>query len=335
MKNREALHAYLKPLAAFLHDPHVSEVSINRPGEVCVERGNDTTAHPIPSLTAYWLEGLATLMGQFSDQRVGRHAPLLSATLPDGHRLQCILPPASEVPILSIRKSVTPHFSLEDYAAQGAFADVVHTPPLWTVPQSTSPDDAHLKKLLAQRQYVPFLKTAIRLKKNMLISGPTSTGKTTFLNACLAEVPLEERIITLEDVREIHLPHRNTVHLLASKGDQGVGQVTLSQLIEAALRLRPDRIVLGELRGAEAADFINATATGHNGALSTLHASSPDMAFLRLVHMVKLKPGLGLTRRDILHDLHSLVDIVVQLTRVDTGGQYQRRVSALYWANGA
>ena len=169
-------------------------------------------------------------------------------------------------------------------------------------------------------------------KKNILISGGTSTGKTTFLNACLKEIPHDERIITLEDVREVKISHHNKVHLLASKGEQGTARTTMTQLIEASLRLRPDRIILGELRGKEAADFINAPATGHDGSLASIHASSPTLAFIRLVHMVKLNPGMNLSRDDILTDLHHLIDVVVQIKRVRIGSHYQRTISDIYSA---
>lgn len=121
------------------------------------------------------------------------------------------------------------------------------------------------------------------------------------------------------------------MHLLASKGEQGTAKVTMSQLIEACLRLRPDRIILGEMRGAEAADFINATATGHDGALSTIHATNPKIAFMRLVHMAKLKPGMNLSREDILADFQSLIDIVVQISRVRIQEKYVRFISELYY----
>jgi type IV secretion system protein VirB11 len=319
MNNQDALYEYLKPLALLLDDPDISEISINQPQIAYIEKAGQITEIKLTQLTHYWLEGLATLIARFTEQRLSAAEPLLSAALPNGQRIQIVLPPACESGkiIISIRKQVIQNLSLEDYQAMGAFNQVKVT--------TSSPN--HYDELLLEKKYCEFLKHAIQQKKNILISGATATGKTTFLNACLKEIPNHERIITLEDVREIQISHANKVHLLASKDEQGTAKVNMSQLIEACLRLRPDRIILGEMRGAEAADFINATATGHDGALSTIHASSPKVAFMRLVHMAKLKPGMNLSREDILADFQSLIDIVVQIKIAKN----KRHVSEIYY----
>lgn len=330
-----ALHHYLAPLAVWLNDPAVSEVSINAPEEVFIERGGMITQHHVAALHHYWLQGLADLIARFSGQRLSEVEPLLSAQLPGGHRIQIIIPPACEPEkiILSIRKQVLHDMSLDEYTAMNAFTNTKPHPiksHRQHVPSDA--DDELLAELFSQGDYLQFLKLAITTKKNILISGGTSTGKTTLLNACLKEIPHDERIITLEDVREVNISHHNTVHLLASKGEQGTAKATMTQLIEASLRLRPDRIILGELRGKEAADFINATATGHDGSISSIHASSPTLAFMRLVHMVKLNPAMNLSRDDILADLHHLIDVVVQIKRVRVDSHYQRTISEIYSA---
>lgn len=339
-KNISALSTYLEPLASLLNDPLVSEISINEPYWVQVEKAGQTTEASLPELTDYWLDGLAGLIADYADQRLSEEEPLLSASLPAGHRIQVVLPPSCEPGkvIMSIRKQVIRHLTLAEYEANGAFDQVKprfiksHRSEL-----GLSEDDQALADLFQQKKYFDFLKAAIVAKKNILVSGGTSTGKTTFLNACLKEIPSDERIITLEDVREVDIQHRNKVHLLASKGGQGRSKVTMSQLVEVCLRLRPDRIIMGEMRGAEAADFLNATATGHDGSIASIHASHPAMAFMRLVHMVKLNPGMNMSREDILEDLHTIIDVVVQIQRVRIGDpisgyRYERRISEIYSA---
>ena len=331
----DALNHYLAPLAIWLNDPEVSEISINAPQQLFIERGGVITQYQVKELHNYWLQGLADLIARFSGQRLSEVEPLLSAQLPAGHRIQIIIPPACEPEhiVLSIRKQVLHDVSLDDYATMGAFANTQPHPinsDRNLVPLSA--DNQLLAELFAKGEYFKFLKQAITAKKNILISGGTSTGKTTFLNACLKEIPQDERIITLEDVREVKIPHKNKVHLLASKGEQGTAKITMTQLIQASLRLRPDRIILGELRGKEAADFINATATGHDGSVASIHASSPTLAFIRLVHMVKLNPAMNLSREDILADLHHLIDVVVQIKRVRIGDIYHRTISEIYSA---
>ena len=148
----------------------------------------------------------------------------------------------------------------------------------------------------------------------MVISGGTSTGKTTFLNALLQEIPMDERIITIEDTREVNAPHGNLLNLIAAKGDQGKSLITIQDLLEASLRLRPDRIILGELRGKEAYTFLRAINTGHPGSICTLHADSPAGAIEQLSLMV-LQANLGLSRSEIKDYVSSMIDIVIQLKR--------------------
>ena len=175
-----------------------------------------------------------------------------------------------------------------------------------------------------------FLTQAVLLKKNILISGGTSTGKTTFTNAILSCIKKTERIITIEDAREIIIENENILHLLASKGNQGRAKVQTQDLIEASLRLRPDRIIVGELRGAEAFSFLRAINTGHPGSISTLHADSPEMAFQQLKLMV-MQSNLNISAAEVLEYIRAIVDIVVQLKRSDQG---QRYISDIYFKDG-
>jgi type IV secretion system protein VirB11 len=173
---------------------------------------------------------------------------------------------------------------------------------------------------------VGFLTQAVRRRQTILISGGTSTGKTTFLNALLGEVAPEERIVLVEDTPEIKLRHPNGLGLVAVKGELGEARIGTDDLLQAALRLRPDRIVLGELRGREAVSFLRAINTGHPGSFSTIHANSPAGALEQLALMV-MQAGLGLDRRDTLAYARSMIDIVVQLGRVEG----RRRIVAIDW----
>jgi type IV secretion system protein VirB11 len=189
-------------------------------------------------------------------------------------------------------------------------------------------NDLILAKLLKLNRIKDFLHRAVLYKKNIIISGGTSTGKTTFTNAVIRSIPHEERLITVEDAREVDLSsHPNRVHLIASKGGQGRSKVTTQDLIEACLRLRPERIIVGELRGSEAFSFLRAINTGHPGSISTLHADTPRMAIEQLKMMV-MQAGLGMTPTEITSYIKNVVDIVVQLKR---GGKGRRYISEVYF----
>jgi type IV secretion system protein VirB11 len=173
-------------------------------------------------------------------------------------------------------------------------------------------------------QPITFLRAAIAARKTILISGGTSTGKTTFLNAMLGEIPEGERVVLVEDTAELRLPGANGVGLIAVKGELGEAKVTANELLQSALRLRPDRIVLGELRGAESVSFLRAINTGHPGSFSTIHANTPRGALEQLSLMV-MQTGIGLTRSDTIAYAASVIDIIVQLDR----SEGRRGISAI------
>lgn len=321
--NITALETYLNPLAPFFAEEGVSEISVNRPGEIWIEKMGDMRRAELPALDFEHLRGLGLLIAQSTSQHVSEENPLLSATLPNGFRIQVVFPPACEAGriAMSIRKQTIMNFDLDKYEAIGAFQSTL-------VRAATDPVDIELRRLLDAGEIKAFIKLAVKSKKNTIISGGTSTGKTTFMNAALKEIPDTERIITCEDAREINLDHLpNRVHLVASKGGQGRSKVTTQDLIEACLRLRPDRIIVGELRGAEAFSFLRAVNTGHPGSVSTLHADTPALAFEQLNLMV-MQAGLGITREQINHYIRSVINVIVQLKR---GGGGKRFVSEVYF----
>ncbi len=306
------IDTYLRPLKLFLDLPGVSEISINRPQEIWVEKLGSTGGmqrHQVPELTFPHLHTLANLIAQFSEQEISEETPLLSATLPEGYRVQVVLPPATEPGAIgiSIRKQALMDLSLDDYQERGAFSEVNKGTAEGTV-------DQDLAKAFQTGRFREFLEAALRAKKNILVSAGTSAGKTTFLNACLKAIPMEERIITIEDTREVMPPQPNRLHVLASRGGQGRAKITLQQHLEAALRLRPDRIILGELRGAEAFTFLRAINSGHPGSITTIHADSPVLAFEQLMLMV-IQADLGMDRTQILEYVRAIIPIVVQLNR--------------------
>jgi type IV secretion system protein VirB11 len=201
-----------------------------------------------------------------------------------------------------------PDLGLSDYAAAGAFEAV------GIAARRRHEADRALKALIEAGRSEDFLREAVRLRKTIVVSGGTGTGKTTFLNALLKEAPPGERLILIEDTPEIQLSHRNAVGLVAVRGRLGEAQVSAADLLEAALRLRPDRIILGEIRGAEALSWLRAVGSGHPGSITTVHASSPEGAIDQLAMMAMLG-GSGLGRAELAAHIRDAVDIVVQLGR--------------------
>lgn len=318
-----ALESYLLPFKTIFAEDGVNEVMINKPGEAWVENRGDLRVEKMDALDVEHLMGLGRLVAQSTDQTVSEEKPLLSATLPNGYRIQIVFPPACEPNsvAMSIRKGSGMILTLDDYKKMGAFDSTATA----KVEDSNIPI---LRNYLKEKNISDFLQHAIRSKKNIIISGGTSTGKTTFTNAALLAIPTDERLITVEDAREVQLPqHLNRVHLLASKGGQGRAKVTTQDLIEACLRLRPDRIIVGELRGAEAFSFLRAINTGHPGSISTLHADTPEMALEQLKLMV-MQAGLGMPPDEIKKYIAAVIDIVVQLKRGDKGRRY---ISEVYF----
>jgi len=318
-----ALDTFLAPLKKFFAQPTISEISINQPKEVWIEVGGDMTRHEVPEFDLNHLKSLGRLVAQATEQKLSEEMPILSATLPDGYRIQVVFPPACEptTVAISIRKATVVNLDLDQYEALGAFQNTV-------VKHELNPVDKKLRELLNAGAVKEFIKQAVLHKKNIIISGGTSTGKTTFLNATLKVIPPTERIITCEDAREILLPHiPNRVHLLASKGGQGRAKVDMQDLLEACLRLRPDRLMLGELRGREAFSFMRAVNTGHPGSISTLHADTPELAIEQLVLMV-MQAGMGISRDQIRNYVENVVNVIVQLKR---GARGMRYVSEIYF----
>jgi type IV secretion system protein VirB11 len=313
------LRAYLAPLIGMLARPDVTDIYVNRPGELWIETTTGTIErHEAPALDEPTLARLARQIAALSHQGISREHPLLSATLPDGARVQVVAPPATRGALaLAIRKHVAPDLALDDYVAAGAFAETRRG----RAGETTAIDRALAKKLDAG-DVAAMLAMAVKARKNILISGGTSSGKTTFLNALIREIPAEERLILIEDTPELVVQQDNVVGLLAARSALGEAQVSANDLLAASLRMRPDRIILGELRGPEAFAFLRAINTGHPGSMTTVHADSAERAVEQIV-LLALQAGTQLNRDDIRHYISQTVDIFVQLDR--TAGR--RRVA--------
>lgn len=312
------LDSCLAPLAPFLARGDVTDLFVNRPGEVWIEAiGGKIERHEAPGLSEALLLRLARQIAAISSQGINREYPLLAASLPGGERVQVVIPPATRGGVaMAIRKQAVSAMRLDDYGRNGAMDDVrvqaLAAPP--PVPE-VAPD--------LMGNPVELLRAAVIGRRNILISGGTSSGKTTFLNALMAEIPAHERLILIEDTPELHLVHDNAVGLVAARSALGEASVTGEDLLIAALRMRPDRIIMGEIRGGEAGTFLRAVNTGHPGSLSTIHADSPTRAIDQLALLV-LQSGLQMGWDNIVAYVQRSIDIVVQLGRGPKGRRIER-----------
>lgn len=302
------LDAYLAPFAAWLSRDDVTDVLVNRPGEVWVETTDGTmTCAPAPQLTEVALSRLARQIAGISHQGVNREHPLLSATLPDGARVQIAAPPATRGGlVMAIRKHAISDLRLEELAAAGLFA---------SAPKTAEPVEVELERRLSAGDVSGLLREAVRARKTIVISGGTASGKTTLLNALIKEIDRGERLIAIEDAPEIRLDHPNAAGLVAVRGELGEAKVDADDLVAAALRMRPDRILLGELRGREAFAFLRAVNSGHPGSITTVHADSTEGA-LEQIALLSLMSGVDLGWDKVRTYVRQVVDVIVQLERV-------------------
>ena len=245
--------------------------------------------------------------------------------MPSGERVQVVLPPATapDRVAIAIRRPSSVTWSLEELSRGGLFAACR------TATHRAAACQASLAGNHARGDWQAFLGTAVRARLNILVAGSTGAGKTTLTKALIDEIPQEERLVSIEDAAELDFPrHANAVRLYYSKDDQGRARVTPKQLLEASLRLRPDRILLAELRGEEAYYFLRNVSSGHPGSITSIHAGSADLAFEQLALLVKESaPGREMALTDIHRLLRTVVDVVVHCDRV--GGV--RRVTEVWW----
>lgn len=315
----------MRALSRYLEDPELTELCINRPGGVYLETAAGWQYECVPNLDLGWCLRFAKLAANYSRQRVDPASPLLSASLPGGERVQCVLPPATSADsvAISIRRPSKKPWSIEDLSARGVFSGTRRAE------GGNDPCEAQLLRHIERSEFEAFMQCAVRSRKNILVSGPTGSGKTTWTRALIAEIPCNERLITIEDSQELVLDrHPNHVRLFYSKDGQGIARVTPKQLLESCLRMRPDRILLAELRGEEAFDYLRNVNSGHPGSITSIHATSAELAFEQLVLLVKQSTaGRELSREDIKQLLYLLVDIVIQFDR----HQHRRIIKEIWY----
>jgi type IV secretion system protein VirB11 len=305
-----SLELTLRALRPVLSDAEVTEVCINSPGEAFLETRSGWVRRALPFADFDWCLRLAKLVANATRQRIDETSPLLSASLPGGERIQMVMAPATSrgTVAISIRRPSEEVWSIEELGRRGIFANTRRAT------DALDETEQELLRLLASEQYEAFMRLAVKARKNILVSGPTGSGKTTWTKALIREIPPEERLITIEDAQELVLDrHPNHVRLFYSKDDQGLAHVTPKQLLESCLRMKPDRILLAELRSEEAFDYLRNVNSGHPGSITSVHAASAELAFEQLVLLVKQsRAGQELPRADIKQLLYLLVDVVIQ-----------------------
>lgn len=292
----------LGPLEAMLADPEITEIMVNGTRSVYVERRGKLFASGRAFGSDEEVRALIDRIISPLGRRIDESSPMVNARLPEGHRVHAVIPPLSlDGPVLTIRKFTEHVITLDEMVAMRSL----------------------------EREAARFLKWAVAARASIAVSGGTGTGKTTLLNALSCEIPFEERILTIEDSAELRfLEHPHVVRLEARPANaEGTGEVAIRELVVNALRMRPDRIVVGECRGAEALDMLQAMNTGHDGSLTTLHANSPMDAVSRLAVMVRYAADLPV---DVIErQIASAVDLVLQLARAPSGDRFLSQIVAL------
>lgn len=328
MPNTAPLLSWMQPIQPFLDADGLTELCINRPNEIWCEGRDGWQRHEIadPKLSADGLvNGFARLVASFTKQEITRQKPVLSATLPGGERCQIVIPPAVPDGTISItiRKPSHVSLSLDDLRSAGLFDEVQAST------GKLSETDERLLALFDAGNWPVFFDQAVKARKNIIISGATGSGKTTFSKSLIRCIPDHERIVTIEDALELEVPAPNHVRLLYSKDGQGQSAAGPKQLLESCLRMRPDRILLQELRDGTAFFYLRNANSGHPGSITTVHADSAMLAFEQLTLLVKeSEGGAQIDRDDIRALLVMLVDIVVQIKKLPDG---KRRITEVYF----
>ena len=312
---------FARPLRTHLDTPGVLEVCVNRPGELLIETAHGWHTVAAPDLTLDRCMSLATAVATFTDQQINQEHPLLSSTLPSGERIQFVIPPAVTRGTVSItvRKPADLIKRLDDFDREGLFR---HTATVTrTASSELLPFEQELLALKDARRFADFLRLAVRSHQTIVVSGKTGSGKTTFIKGLVEEVPKSERLITIQDTAELTLPnHPNVVHLYYSKDAQGTARVTAKSLLEACLRMKPDRIFLAEVRGDECFYFVRLAASGHPGSITSVHAGSCALAIEQMALMIRESgAGGGLRMNEIKWLLNVVVDVIVQFDRDERG----------------
>lgn len=283
----EIILPFLRPIAGFLQDASVSEIMVNPGGQVFVERQGRVQAAGGARVDERNLQVAVRNIARLLGNDISEEQPILDARLPDGSRVAAVIPPCSlHGTALTIRKFRPSYFTINELVEAGTLSPTVATA----------------------------LRAAVERRDNILISGGTGTGKTTLLNALTACIPEDERVVVVEETAELQLALPNVVRLEERRAQRDMAAVTMRELLRATLRHRPDRILVGEVRGGEAYDLLQALNTGHAGTLSTIHASSASQALSRLTSCV-LQAGVDVPYRAVRHQIGEAIQVVVHMTR--------------------
>ena len=290
----------------------VTEICINRPGEIYLETHGGWQRVEVPRLTFERARQFCTAVVNESNtgQRITDTDPVVSLTFPTGQRAQFVIPPACDAGKVSITIRLPSRRikTLLQYQEDGFFDRILEQG------SALGEHDRELLELRKSRRYAEFFKQAVLYKKNIVVSGATGSGKTTFMKSLVHHIPNSERLVTIEDARELFIDQPNAVHLLYSKGAQSASNVTAKSCMEACLRMKPDRIILAELRGDEAFYFIRNCASGHPGSITSCHAGSTSQTWNQLALMVKASiEGAGLEFGVIKRLLMMTIDILVHI----------------------
>lgn len=295
-----SLDYFLAPIGEFLADDSVTEIMVNGHAEIYVERDGQLFETDAAFLSEDALQTAVHNVAQFVGREIDRDRPVLDARLPDGSRVHAVIPPsARRGTYLTIRKFKRDILGLDDYLRLGSISEPA----------------------------AEFLSVCVKLRKNILISGGTGTGKTTFLNALSTAIPAVERLVVIEDSSELKLAQPHTLYLESQQRDSmGRGELTIRQLFKASLRMRPDRIIVGEVRSGEALDMVQSMISGHSGSMTTVHANSPHDSLIRL-ETLSLMSDVQLPVYVARAQVASAIHLVVQLTRFSEDGS--RRITGI------
>lgn len=304
---KNAIRNFLGPVIEFLEDPTVTEVLINGPKEIFIERGGKLTKTDAQFVNEDDLLAAVNSIAQSVGRRINSKEPTLDARLPDGSRIHVVVPPvARNGTTVSIRKFTQTKMTLKDCVEKG-----------------TMTADA-----------AQFLDLCMYLGKNIIVSGGTGSGKTTLLSVMASRIPKAQRVIVIEDSSELQIDYEHLVFFETQMADaQGVGEVAMKDLVKSSLRLRPDRIIVGEVRSSEALDLINAMNTGHKGCLGTIHANTPEDAMVRLEGLA-MGGDSKISERALQHLIGAAVDVIVQISRFPDGSRRVKAISEVTGHNG-
>lgn len=296
----------------YMASPDVTEICINRPGELYLETRQGWQRVAVPTLTFERARQFCTAVVNESNtgQRITDADPVVSLTFPTGQRAQFVVPPACDAGKVSITIRLPSRHTrtLQQYEQDGFFDQLVEQN------DTLGEHDLELLDLRRLRDYAGFFRQAVLYKKNIVVSGATGSGKTTFMKSLVEHIPPDERLVTIEDARELFINQPNVVHLLYSKGGQSSSNVTAKSCMEACLRMKPNRIILAELRGDESFYFIRNCASGHPGSITSCHSGSILQTWDQLALMVKASTeGAGLEFETIKRLLMMTIDIVVHI----------------------